>query len=415
MSWWHRLLGISSKDSAAAPRLLSLDISPKNSTCGQVSARLETMLPEGWSQHSVPQPGSVLLVRDRSTAPGRVEISYGENKLLDSRMDELGLPNPEWLEEKADLFGKEAGGEQLVRKARGQSSFGPWGSAVFRGGMAYTGRGSERAKAAHAQHWFLMNKESDLLRVLTISHICFETPDADEITEAEQIVLGFGIRKQRTPENSQEPSGSQQRQQAQSDDNEAIVPLEEPPAGFTWERAPQIRAFFLRPTSWHYMSSEHGGQLAYFITKEPMPPSDDELNRLVTDLGASATEQGHFTLQRVPSGTGVSINVWRHVSRVKSLSPSEYARAYIRARKQAPEVTVVGITAVHRAGPFAEVGIEFRDKYGLEPSRQYALLVANDATDTLYHAMFESPAGLWDKEWPIAEKVLAQLVFDPTT
>ena len=193
MSWWHRIFGSSSSD-RPTPRPVNPSLGSNQPEHREMPPQLEVLLPNGWSQHPAFNPDLVLLVRDKSRSPGRLEISYSVNQLLNSKMEELGLPNPESLQEQASESGKKLGCERLVRQMCGTCGFGRWGSAVFRGGTAYTGRGLERAQVAHAQHWFVMNRQGDSLSILAVVHNCFDAPDPEEIAEAEQIVLTAGIR-----------------------------------------------------------------------------------------------------------------------------------------------------------------------------------------------------------------------------
>ena len=46
------------------------------------------------------------------------------------------------------------------------------------------------------------------------------------------------------------------------------VDVPQPPAGFTWQEVPELKAAFLRPNGWFFKREEQKGTLAYFITKE---------------------------------------------------------------------------------------------------------------------------------------------------
>jgi tetratricopeptide (TPR) repeat protein len=164
------------------------------------------------------------------------------------------------------------------------------------------------------------------------------------------------------------------------------------PEGYSWERARAARAVFLRPKGWHFKSAEKQDTLAYFITKELIPPD--------AKLGTVQFE------------TGISINVLRQVPQSTGRRPSEYARSYIEEVRKSPKHETVR-TFQPRGGPLAGFGIEIREKAGDRPLRMHHVLFANDSTGTLYLVIFETPAASWDKEWPIAEKVLKQLGFDP--
>jgi len=94
------------------------------------------------------------------------------------------------------------------------------------------------------------------------------------------------------------------------------------------------------------------------------------------------------------------------------MCPSDYARFYIAAHQSCPELEIERNWTCS-AGALVGLGVQFRNKHDPDPYRQSVLLVPNDATDTVYHVMFESPARLWDSQWPVAETVFNRLVFDP--
>jgi tetratricopeptide (TPR) repeat protein len=164
------------------------------------------------------------------------------------------------------------------------------------------------------------------------------------------------------------------------------------PNGYSWERARGARGTFLRPKGWHFKSVEKDGTLAYFITKEAIPPD---------------AKPGTVQFE-----TGISINVLRQVPQTTGQRPSEYARGYLEEVRKSPQNEIVS-TFQPRAGPLAGFGIEFREKAGDRPLRMRHVLFANDSTCTLYLVIVETPAATWDKQWPIAEKVFKQLGFDP--
>jgi hypothetical protein len=73
MSWWGRLFGKSMSQRPVA-RHTRLVVNLNESQVGQVSKRLEAILPPGWSEHPCPSTACVaLLVRDRSRTRGKSE------------------------------------------------------------------------------------------------------------------------------------------------------------------------------------------------------------------------------------------------------------------------------------------------------------------------------------------------------
>lgn len=313
MSWWRRLFGIQTADNQRPQDYPAVNAGePKR--C-QLTPRLEATVPEGWSQHPSPNPDTVLLVRDKSKPSGRLEISHGELEISYTGVGQPLLPTPADLEEQACEIGSKIGGGRVVRKSSGSSAIGSWGSAVVHGGTAYTGRGFERANVAHIQQWYLINRENNLLNVLTVGHVCFEAPCAEEVAEAEEIVLGLAIRNETAPTKPQAHLTGMRWQQAER--AKPCRTLPEPSEGYSWELAGQSQASFLRPQNWHFKAWEKEGELAYFITQEPIPAN---------------AKPGSFQFE-----TGFTINVWRKASLLKGLSPSTFAAEYVQAVAQSGE------------------------------------------------------------------------------
>ena len=86
-----------------------------------------------------------------------------------------------------------------------------------------------------------------------------------------------------------------------------------------------------------------GPVLNYFITKQPMPPDSEDMLRVSRELAIHSMEQGQYPIRYggpTQFKTGVAIAVWPFVSRVKGMSPSEYAQAYVEHRSQRPDLVV---------------------------------------------------------------------------
>lgn len=385
MSWWRRLLGKSRHDKPAPPQGNS-----SGWELNEIAARLDVRLPDGWSRHPPPNPETTLLVRDKSRLPGRIEISFTGYKVSRACSGELPGSKPEELEEQACLFGRKAGGEMLVRKTSGKSACGSWGSAVFDGGAANTGRGLERGNVAHLQQWFLINRQHDLVSIMSVTHVCFEMPDPEEIVEAEQIVLGLTVHKDPASPNPTQHSASNGGQPIQAARLHETLP--EAPDGYSWELAGQSQAYFLRPRHWHFKIWEKDGALSYFITQEPIPAD---------------AKPGSFQFE-----TGVSVNVLRGVNRVKGITPSATAAAYVQMVTESAD-HVTENTWQNQGGPFIGLGVQFRSGSDIGQLRQQHFLIANDTTDTLYLIIFECPARSWDRVWPTANVIIERLMLHP--
>jgi hypothetical protein len=155
--------------------------------------------------------------------------------------------------------------------------------------------------------------------------------------------------------------------------------LPAPPAGFTWQEIPELKAAFLRPKSWFFKREEGKDTLAYFITKE------------------SIENGGEFQ-------TGLTVNVFRH----KKDSAVETAKYYVdqlAAKKH-------GEKRARDVGPFKEFGCLTRDTDASGTSVVQTLMVANPKTNTLYLFIFGSPETNWDSAWKIGKQIMDSLVID---
>jgi hypothetical protein len=261
--------------------------------------------------------------------------------------------------------GRDQGGERLIRTESGQCPFGAWGCAVFR-----------PATIPHFQIWYLNNGDGDLLQVM---HICQVKPDPEEIVQANQIAIGMAVHKEVASTCPPLPSA-----------NTEGMKLPQAPKGYSWEYGEQSQLRFLRPQGWHLKAVEQDGALAYFITREPIPPD--------AKMGSLQFE------------TGISINVFRGVSSAKGMATSAYALAYVQIIAQSAKHETLD-TWQSQCGSFVTYGIQFCSQSDIGPLRQQHVMIANDRQDTLYFVIFETPQRYWDRDWPMAFEVFENLRF----
>jgi hypothetical protein len=168
--------------------------------------------------------------------------------------------------------------------------------------------------------------------------------------------------------------------------------LPQAPEGYSWQLAGQSQAFFLRPEGWHFKAFEQAEDLAYFITREPIPPD---------------AKPGSYQFE-----TGFTINVFRGVTRAKGIAPSGFALGYVQVVTQSAEHETED-TWQNRGGPFIGYGVQFCSGSDIGRLRQQHHLIANDETDTLYLIIFETPERLWERDWPLAKVVIERLMLHP--
>lgn len=155
--------------------------------------------------------------------------------------------------------------------------------------------------------------------------------------------------------------------------------LPTPPAGFTWQEIPELKAAFLRPKNWFFKREESKDTLAYFITKE------------------SVENGGEFQ-------TGLTVNVFRH-KKDSALETAKYYIDQLASKKH-------GDKWARDMGPFKEFGCLTRDTDASGTTVMQTLMVANPKTNTLYLFIFESPGTSWDSEWKIGKQITDSLVID---
>ena len=153
-----------------------------------------------------------------------------------------------------------------------------------------------------------------------------------------------------------------------------------PPPGFTWQKAPELKAAFLRPAGWFFKREEEKGTLAYFITKEDI------------------AKNGQFQ-------TGLTVNVF-HLKQDSAVARAKDLIDQLATEKKSSEKWARDF------GPFKEFGCRFEDT---DPSGTIVaqnLTIANPKTNTMYFFVFESPKSEWDGAWKIGKVIMDNLAID---
>jgi hypothetical protein len=156
------------------------------------------------------------------------------------------------------------------------------------------------------------------------------------------------------------------------------IDLPAPPAGFTWQEVPELKAAFLRPNGWFFKKEELKGTSAYFITKEDM------------------SKTGEFQ-------TGLTVNVFR-LKKDSAVDRGRDLVDQIATQKHANKFS-------REAGPFKEFGCLYTDA----EATVHNLAVANPTTNTLYLFTFESPRSEWDEAWKLGKQIMEKITLDDKT
>jgi len=153
------------------------------------------------------------------------------------------------------------------------------------------------------------------------------------------------------------------------------IDLPSPPAGFTWQQIPELKAAVLKPNGWFFKQEEQNGTLAYFITKE--------------NIG----QGGDFN-------TGITVNVFR------GLEDSAVQHGQTLIEQIATKMH--GAKWAQSAGPFQEFGCDAKDS----ESVMHYLAIANPKTNTLYLFIFERPVPDWENAWKLGKQIMDNLALD---
>jgi hypothetical protein len=160
-----------------------------------------------------------------------------------------------------------------------------------------------------------------------------------------------------------------------------------PPAGFTWQALPEIKAAMLLPEGWYFKPEAQKDANAYFLTLEEI------------------VDGGEFQ-------TGVTMNVNRKLKAKSGRTAPDYAKAFSARGGIGPNQELLEKqTTVD--GPFHKYMVRYRaSPPDADPKIIYQLAIANAKTDTLYILIFESPEKEWAEAWKLGEVMLKELVLD---
>jgi hypothetical protein len=153
-----------------------------------------------------------------------------------------------------------------------------------------------------------------------------------------------------------------------------------PPAGFSWQQIPEMKAAFLKPDGWFFKHETTKGTEAYFLTKEDI------------------SKGGEFA-------TGLTVNVFR----LHQDSAVDHGRELIEKMAAQHHEKSWSRTV----GPFQEFGISpMKDTDATGTIVMTALTIANPKTNALYFFIFESPESSWESAWKLGKPIMDALAID---
>ena len=163
--------------------------------------------------------------------------------------------------------------------------------------------------------------------------------------------------------------------------------LPDAPEGFSWVQVKEIRGAFLVPGSWYFGFAGHGTGNTYTISRERSEDADD-------------IETGLVIVIQQKDDQGLN----------EGVLPSVIAEERFREaqRTRLIEKSYVGTQGSFDTYRYQYIGMrEDKVRY-----RKYRMLVANDATGTLYTVTFVSSLQEWEDNWNKAEVILRNMILD---
>lgn len=162
--------------------------------------------------------------------------------------------------------------------------------------------------------------------------------------------------------------------------------LPEPPAGYEWLQATEVRAVFLRPTGWHFTRSRSPNEYEYHISREAPGPDGDY-------------------------DTGLTINVITEVTERTGKPPSQFAAEFMTQ-------TTAGLDVLEE--PFRNFRSPYEFRGGLFATNDpvkgtfnaHIGAISNDRTGTIYFVIFEGPAAEWAEIWAQGETMIKKLAIN---
>jgi hypothetical protein len=165
--------------------------------------------------------------------------------------------------------------------------------------------------------------------------------------------------------------------------------LPDPPTGFSWHRIKSINAAFLKPVGWHYTKLKNKHGVAFRFSKEDSKSGE-------------------------PFLTGLTVNVTQKVSEVSHAKPSLYAVHFMDNYTRGQRVVMEG--KLDEIGKLKRLTFEVIKKISESKDdamcRIRVVVIANDATDTLYTLIYGAPEDEWSNAWKIGKKMLGFFQLD---
>jgi len=156
--------------------------------------------------------------------------------------------------------------------------------------------------------------------------------------------------------------------------------LPRPPAGFTWERLPEIKGAVLRPAGWRLAPDRTGQGWGYRISE--------------TGKGDPASVEIHVLLGLGPTPA-------RDAAQFASDFLAQMSASFRAERTWGGSRE----TYAMRAGFFAD------NQDVKSPRKAFLQVLVDQKTRTLVVVSFASPARDWDEEWKIGEAVCENLIL----
>ena len=162
--------------------------------------------------------------------------------------------------------------------------------------------------------------------------------------------------------------------------------LPSPPLGFEWVEASEIKGAFLKPKNWHFKKHKQGETQGYFLTKE------------------NINKKGFFI-------TGASINVIPNIPLKTNMSPTKYAKAFVKQASLSRQI--IKKAWFHKMGPFNSYGVVLKNSDQKKGDyNTHNLAISNDTTGTVYIVIYEAPSYNWNESWKVGEVILGKLYID---
>ena len=155
------------------------------------------------------------------------------------------------------------------------------------------------------------------------------------------------------------------------------IDLPQPPKGFHWERATEIKGAFLTPDGWFFKRETKQNTYAYFVTRE------------------NIAQTGAFRV-------GLTVNVMPHL---KGKNAVEYAKQFMAAYPHGKKLLKSWDASM---ASFVGNGCLVEDK----ETTMHTIMVANPKTNTLYLFIFEAPTTEWPEAWRSGQEIIRLLLID---